>query len=119
MADIVCKNAKHSLNTIVITQLSLLREHENLDVQLVSHGQASESNNESNSLKLALVVLHDLRSTSTFEESIELLVVDVVEVLVEKSIRNIRVKYIGLQTKLSPRYVMSYKFNERLNSVVD
>jgi len=35
------RKAQYSLNTTVITQLNLLRELEDLGVQLVSHGQAS------------------------------------------------------------------------------
>jgi len=40
MADALCRKEEYNLNTVVITQLSLLRELENLGVQLVSHGQA-------------------------------------------------------------------------------
>jgi len=41
VADVLSRKAQHSLNTVVITQLSLLRELEDLGIQLVSHGQAS------------------------------------------------------------------------------
>jgi len=60
MADALTKKAQHSLNTVVITQLNLLRGLDNLGVQLVSHGQASKNINGSNSFKLEHVVLHDL-----------------------------------------------------------
>jgi len=59
-----------------------LRDLENLDVQLVSHGQASESINGSNPFKLELVVLPNLEPTFALEESMALPTVDVVEVLV-------------------------------------
>jgi len=38
--DALSRKAQHSSNTVVITQLSLLKELEDLGVQLVSHGQA-------------------------------------------------------------------------------
>ena len=60
MADALTKKAQHSLNTVVITQLNLLRGLDNLGVQLVSHGQASKNINGSNSFKLEHVMLHDL-----------------------------------------------------------
>ena len=41
MADALIMKAQHSLNTVVITQMSLLKEPENLGVQLVSLRQAS------------------------------------------------------------------------------
>jgi len=41
MADAPSSKAQHSLNTVMITQLNLLRELEDLSVQLVSHDQAS------------------------------------------------------------------------------
>jgi len=40
VADALCIKAQHSSNTVVITQLSLLKELEDLGIQLVSHGQA-------------------------------------------------------------------------------
>ena len=41
VADVLSRKAQHSLNTAVITQLNLLREFEDLGVELVSHSQAS------------------------------------------------------------------------------
>ena len=41
VTDVLSRKTQDSLNTIVITQLSLLKELENLGVQLVSNGQAS------------------------------------------------------------------------------
>jgi len=40
VADALSRKAQHGSNSVVITQLSLLRELEDLGVQLVSHGQA-------------------------------------------------------------------------------
>ena len=40
IADALSRKAQHSLNTMVITQLSLLRELEDLGIQLVFHVQA-------------------------------------------------------------------------------
>ena len=40
LADALSRKVQHSPNTVVITQLSLLKEHEDLGIQLVSHGQA-------------------------------------------------------------------------------
>ena len=40
MADALSRKAQHSPSTMVITQLSLLRELKDLGIQLVSHGQA-------------------------------------------------------------------------------
>jgi len=40
IADALSRKAQHSLSTVVITQLSLLRELKDLRIQLVSHGQA-------------------------------------------------------------------------------
>ena len=37
MADAVNRKAQHTMNTVVITQLNLLRELEDLDIPLVSH----------------------------------------------------------------------------------
>jgi len=42
VAYALSRKAQHSLNTVVITQLNLPRELEDLGVQLVSHGQASD-----------------------------------------------------------------------------
>ena len=39
LTDAVSRKAQHSLNTVVITQLSILIELEDLGIQLVSHGQ--------------------------------------------------------------------------------
>jgi len=41
MADALNKKAQHTLVTIVITQLNLLRELEDLDIQVVSHKKAN------------------------------------------------------------------------------
>ena len=41
MVDALNRKTQHSLHTIVITQLSLLKEVENLGVPLVSHGRVS------------------------------------------------------------------------------
>jgi len=38
MADALSRKAQYSLNIVLITQLNLLRELEDLGVQLVSHG---------------------------------------------------------------------------------
>jgi len=92
MANALTRKAQHTLNTIVITQLNLLRGLKNLGVQSVSHRQASKDINGSNSFKLEPVVLCDLGKTFSFEESVEHLAVDVVKVLVEAFTRNIRVK---------------------------
>ena len=40
VADALSRKAQHSSNTVVITQLSLLKGLEDLGIQLVSHGQA-------------------------------------------------------------------------------
>ena len=40
VADALSRKTQHSLNTILITQMTLLRELENISVQLVKHGQA-------------------------------------------------------------------------------
>ena len=40
MADALSRKAQHSLNIVVITQLNILRELEQLGIQLVSHRQA-------------------------------------------------------------------------------
>ena len=37
MADAVNRKAQRTMNTVVITQLNLLREFEDLDIPLVSH----------------------------------------------------------------------------------
>ena len=39
VADALSRKAQHSSNTVVITQLNLLRELEDFSIQLVSHGQ--------------------------------------------------------------------------------
>ena len=39
VVDVLSRTAQHSSNTVVITQLSLLRELEDLGIQIVSHGQ--------------------------------------------------------------------------------
>ena len=39
LVDALSRKAQHSSNTMVITRLSLLREPEDLRIQLVSHGQ--------------------------------------------------------------------------------
>jgi len=41
VADALSRNAQHSLNTVVITPLNLLRELEDFGIQLVSHGQTN------------------------------------------------------------------------------
>ena len=41
MADALNKKAQHTLVTIVITQLNLVRELEDLDIQVVSHRKAN------------------------------------------------------------------------------
>ena len=41
MGDALSRKTQHSLNTIVIIQMSLLKVLENFGVQLMSHGQAS------------------------------------------------------------------------------
>jgi len=41
VADALSKKAQHSSNTVVITQLNLLRELEDFRIQLVSHGQTN------------------------------------------------------------------------------
>ena len=89
MIDAPTRKAQHTLNTVntvVITQLSLLRGLENLDVQLVSHGQASKNINGSNSFGLELVVLCDRGPTFVFEESMELQAVNIVKILAENFI---------------------------------
>jgi len=40
VANALTRKTQHILNTVVITQLNLLRGLENVGVQLVSHGQA-------------------------------------------------------------------------------
>ena len=55
-----------------------------MDVQLVSHRQASKNINGSNSFKLESIVLRDLGLTFIFEESMELPTIDVIKILVEK-----------------------------------
>jgi len=40
VADALSRKTQHNLNIIVITQLNLLRELEDLGIQLVPHGQA-------------------------------------------------------------------------------
>ena len=39
VADALSRKAQHSSNTVMITQLNLLRELEDFGIQLVSHGQ--------------------------------------------------------------------------------
>ena len=78
------RKAQHTLSTVGITKLNLLRGLENLDLQLVSYGQASKNINGSNSFKLELVVLYDLGPIFVLEESMELPTVDVMKVLAEK-----------------------------------
>ena len=39
MADALSRKAQHSSNTVMITQLNLLRELEDFEIQFVSHGQ--------------------------------------------------------------------------------
>jgi len=56
-----------------------------LGVQLLKHGQPSKNINGSNSFKFEHVVLSDLGPKFAFEESIELLIVDVVKMLAAKS----------------------------------
>ena len=41
VADAPSRKAQHSSNTVVITQLNLLRELEEFGIQLVSHGQTN------------------------------------------------------------------------------
>ena len=41
VADALSRKVHHSLNTVVITQLNLLRELEDLGIQLVSHRKAN------------------------------------------------------------------------------
>ena len=41
MADALSRKTQHSLNTIVITHMSLLKEFDSMGIQLVLHGQAS------------------------------------------------------------------------------
>jgi len=41
VVDALNKEAQHTLVTIVITQLNLLRELEDLDIQVVSHRKAN------------------------------------------------------------------------------
>jgi len=41
VAGALNKKAQHTLNTVVTTQLNLLRELEDLDIQLVSHRKAN------------------------------------------------------------------------------
>jgi len=41
VVDALSKKTRHMLDTIVVTQLSLLKELKNLGVQLASHGQTS------------------------------------------------------------------------------
>jgi len=41
VADALSRKAQHSSNTMVITQLNLLRELEDFGIQLVSHGQTN------------------------------------------------------------------------------
>ena len=83
VADALTRKVRHTLNTVVITQLNLLRELEKLDVQLVSHGQAYKNINGFNSFKLEPIVVHNLGSTFVFEESIELPAVDVIKIQAE------------------------------------
>jgi len=83
VTDALTRKVQHILNIIVINQLNLLRELENVDVQLVSHGQASKNIKRSNFFKLQPVVLPDLGPTFAFEESKELPAVNVVKILAE------------------------------------
>ena len=41
VADALSRKAQHSSNTVVITQLNLLRELEEFGIQLVCHGQTN------------------------------------------------------------------------------
>ena len=41
MADTLNRKAQHTLNTVVATQLNLLRELKDLDIQLVSYRKAN------------------------------------------------------------------------------
>jgi len=70
VVDALTRKRQHTLNTIVITQLNLLRGLENLDVQLVSNGKASKKINGYNFFKLEPIVLRGLGPTFVFGESI-------------------------------------------------
>ena len=85
MAAALTRKAQHTLNSIMITQLNLLRGFENLGIQLVSYGQAFKNINESNSFRFEPIEFCDLGPKFAFEESIELLIVDVVKMLAAKS----------------------------------
>ena len=41
MADALSKKTQHSLNTVVITDMSLLKELKSMGIKLVSQGKAS------------------------------------------------------------------------------
>jgi len=65
--------------------LNLWRGLENLGVQFVSHAQATKNINGSSFLEFEPIVLHNLRPTFVFGESMEHPEVDVVKVPAEKS----------------------------------
>jgi len=82
--DAFTRKAQHTLNTVMITHLNLLRGLENLGIQLVSHAQAPKKINGSNSFKFEPIVLHDLGPTFAFEESMKLPTIALVKILAEK-----------------------------------
>jgi len=84
VADALTRKERHTLNTVVITQLNLSRRLENLNVPLVSYGQASKNINGFNSFNLEPLVLYDLGPIFVFEESMELLTVDIMKVVAEE-----------------------------------
>ena len=57
VVDVLSRTAQHSSNTVVITQLSLLREFEDLGIQLVSHG---EENVQLSALTLQSSILEEI-----------------------------------------------------------
>ena len=58
MADALNRKAQHTLYAVVITQLSLLRELEDLDAQLVSHRKV---NDQLSALTLQSSLMEDIR----------------------------------------------------------
>jgi len=68
IADALSRKAQHSSNTMVITQLSLLRELEDLGIQLVSHGQA---NVQLSTLTLQPSIVEEIRVSQESDPELE------------------------------------------------
>jgi len=57
VVDAATRKTQHTLNVVAIIQLNLSRRPENLNIRLVSDGQASKNINGSNSFEFETIVL--------------------------------------------------------------